>query len=45
MGNYSFKSMLKKYVSSSAVLVVFSLLALVYPSLHANVAKRGDKGE
>lgn len=29
MGNYSFKSMLKKYVSSSAVLVAFSLLALV----------------
>ena len=29
MGNYSFKSMFKKYVSSSAVLVVFSLLALV----------------
>jgi len=27
--NYSFKSMVKKYVSSSAVLVVFSLLALV----------------
>lgn len=29
MGNYSFRSMLKKYVSSSVVLVVFSLLALV----------------
>lgn len=27
--NYSFKSMVKKYVSSSAVLVVFSMLALV----------------
>ena len=27
--NYSFKSMVKKYVSSSAVLVVFSILALV----------------
>ena len=29
MGNYSFKSMFKKYVTSSGVLVVFSLLALV----------------
>lgn len=27
--NYSFKSMVKKYVSSSSILVVFSLLALV----------------
>lgn len=29
MGNYSFKSMVKKYVSSSTVLILFSVFALV----------------
>ena len=27
--NYSFKSMVKKYVSTSAVLIVFTILALI----------------